>query len=182
MESDQPPAEASDDPKPSSTTTTTVEEQPQTTTQAPRSYECNFCKRGFTNAQALGGHMNIHRKDKGKFKHSSPSSTTPPHAAAESPSPTRPRLSATTTTTTTNPFSISHQGNWFSNPQLQADEKKQPLPLFGHNDAEVLRNIHQPVNPPSPDREVDLELRLGHVEPPSESSSENKATTTRKFF
>ncbi|XP_055814293.1 transcriptional regulator TAC1 [Solanum dulcamara] len=33
-----------------------------------RSYECNFCKRGFTNAQALGGHMNIHRKDKLKAK------------------------------------------------------------------------------------------------------------------
>ncbi|XP_038875027.1 zinc finger protein 6-like [Benincasa hispida] len=29
-----------------------------------RSYECIFCKRGFTNAQALGGHMNIHRKDR----------------------------------------------------------------------------------------------------------------------
>ncbi|KAL3523278.1 hypothetical protein ACH5RR_016112 [Cinchona calisaya] len=29
-----------------------------------RFYECIFCKRGFTNAQALGGHMNIHRKDK----------------------------------------------------------------------------------------------------------------------
>uniref|UniRef100_A0A0D3GQ33 C2H2-type domain-containing protein n=1 Tax=Oryza barthii TaxID=65489 RepID=A0A0D3GQ33_9ORYZ len=27
-------------------------------------YECTFCKRGFTNAQALGGHMNIHRKDR----------------------------------------------------------------------------------------------------------------------
>lgn len=33
-----------------------------------RSYECTFCKRGFTNAQALGGHMNIHRKDKAKAK------------------------------------------------------------------------------------------------------------------
>ncbi|GMN48945.1 hypothetical protein TIFTF001_018114 [Ficus carica] len=31
-----------------------------------RSYECTFCKRGFTTAQALGGHMNIHRKDRGK--------------------------------------------------------------------------------------------------------------------
>ncbi|XP_031376641.1 transcriptional regulator TAC1-like [Punica granatum] len=29
-----------------------------------RSYECVYCKRGFTNAQALGGHMNIHRKDR----------------------------------------------------------------------------------------------------------------------
>ncbi|KAK7336840.1 hypothetical protein VNO77_17390 [Canavalia gladiata] len=30
-----------------------------------RSYECMFCKRGFTTAQALGGHMNIHRKERG---------------------------------------------------------------------------------------------------------------------
>lgn len=33
-------------------------------TQVARSYDCNFCKRGFSNAQALGGHMNIHRKEK----------------------------------------------------------------------------------------------------------------------
>ena len=34
-----------------------------------RSYECIFCKRGFSTAQALGGHMNIHRKDRAKMKH-----------------------------------------------------------------------------------------------------------------
>ncbi|GJZ97845.1 transcriptional regulator SUPERMAN-like protein [Tanacetum coccineum] len=33
-----------------------------------RSYECIFCKRGFTTAQALGGHMNIHRKDRAKSR------------------------------------------------------------------------------------------------------------------
>lgn len=38
------------------------------TTGVGRSYECTYCKRGFTNAQALGGHMNIHRKDKAKAK------------------------------------------------------------------------------------------------------------------
>ncbi|KAJ9182240.1 hypothetical protein P3X46_006257 [Hevea brasiliensis] len=36
--------------------------------RSKRSYECTFCKRGFTNAQALGGHMNIHRKDRAKTK------------------------------------------------------------------------------------------------------------------
>ncbi|GFZ10961.1 telomerase activator1 [Actinidia rufa] len=36
-----------------------------------RSYSCTFCKRGFSNAQALGGHMNIHRKDRAKLKESS---------------------------------------------------------------------------------------------------------------
>ncbi|KAK7393434.1 hypothetical protein VNO78_21990 [Psophocarpus tetragonolobus] len=43
-----------------------------------RSYECVFCKRGFTTAQALGGHMNIHRKDRANKAKSNfpPSSST----------------------------------------------------------------------------------------------------------
>lgn len=35
-------------------------------------YECVFCKRGFTTAQALGGHMNIHRRDRAKPTRDSP--------------------------------------------------------------------------------------------------------------
>ncbi|KAL6968216.1 hypothetical protein U1Q18_045985 [Sarracenia purpurea var. burkii] len=31
-----------------------------------RCYKCVFCKRGFNTAQALGGHMNIHRKERAK--------------------------------------------------------------------------------------------------------------------
>ncbi|XP_010543270.1 PREDICTED: transcriptional regulator TAC1 [Tarenaya hassleriana] len=33
-----------------------------------RSYICSFCMRGFSNAQALGGHMNIHRRDRAKLR------------------------------------------------------------------------------------------------------------------
>ncbi|KAL5742708.1 hypothetical protein ACOSP7_029440 [Xanthoceras sorbifolium] len=33
-----------------------------------KSYTCAFCKRGFSNAQALGGHMNIHRRDRAKLR------------------------------------------------------------------------------------------------------------------
>ncbi|KAF5476108.1 hypothetical protein F2P56_007847 [Juglans regia] len=33
-----------------------------------RSYICGFCEKGFSNAQALGGHMNIHRKDRARLK------------------------------------------------------------------------------------------------------------------
>ncbi|XP_076936819.1 uncharacterized protein LOC143604127 [Bidens hawaiensis] len=150
MESDQPPAETSDDLK-----------QEQTTTHAPRSYQCHYCKRGFTNAQALGGHMNIHRKDKNKPKHS------------ESP--------AATGTANASPFSISNQGKWFS-AAPQADEVKKPLALFDRDD--IKRNIHQSGNPPLQDEDVDLELRLGHIDQPQpESTSEkNNIITTRKFF
>ncbi|CAF1703821.1 unnamed protein product [Brassica oleracea var. botrytis] len=34
----------------------------------PRSYTCSFCVRGFSNAQALGGHMNIHRRDRANLR------------------------------------------------------------------------------------------------------------------
>ncbi|XWS55631.1 hypothetical protein CRYUN_Cryun09bG0017500 [Craigia yunnanensis] len=36
----------------------------------PRSYSCSFCGREFRSAQALGGHMNIHRRDRAKLKQS----------------------------------------------------------------------------------------------------------------
>lgn len=38
----------------------------------PRSYTCSFCKREFRSAQALGGHMNVHRKERAKLRQSSP--------------------------------------------------------------------------------------------------------------
>ncbi|KAG6492262.1 probable transcriptional regulator RABBIT EARS [Zingiber officinale] len=34
----------------------------------PRSYSCSFCGREFRSAQALGGHMNVHRKDRAILK------------------------------------------------------------------------------------------------------------------
>lgn len=34
----------------------------------PRSYSCSFCMREFRSAQALGGHMNVHRRDRARLK------------------------------------------------------------------------------------------------------------------
>lgn len=45
-------------------TTDRSDQNDETGSVIARSYECVFCKRGFTSAQALGGHMNIHRKDR----------------------------------------------------------------------------------------------------------------------
>ncbi|KAK9016250.1 hypothetical protein V6N11_078753 [Hibiscus sabdariffa] len=42
----------------------------------PRSYSCSFCGREFRSAQALGGHMNVHRRDRARLKQSPP---TDPH-------------------------------------------------------------------------------------------------------
>lgn len=39
------------------------------TTWPPRFYNCTFCGREFKSAQALGGHMNVHRRDRVRFRH-----------------------------------------------------------------------------------------------------------------
>eukprot|EP01018_Ginkgo_biloba_P034197 Gb_27734 [translate_table: standard] len=41
------------------------------TTWPPRSYACTFCRRAFRSAQALGGHMNVHRRDRARLRQSS---------------------------------------------------------------------------------------------------------------
>lgn len=53
---------------------------PATATARPY-YECVFCKRGFTTPQALGGHMNIHRRDRAA-KPAGPGAAAPPRDAS----------------------------------------------------------------------------------------------------
>ncbi|KAL6987665.1 hypothetical protein U1Q18_013412 [Sarracenia purpurea var. burkii] len=43
----------------------------QASGHAAGSYTCTFCKREFSNPQALGGHMNTHRRVRAKLKESS---------------------------------------------------------------------------------------------------------------
>ncbi|XP_073287289.1 transcriptional regulator SUPERMAN-like [Primulina huaijiensis] len=38
----------------------------------PRCYSCSFCRREFRSAQALGGHMNVHRRDRARLRRFSP--------------------------------------------------------------------------------------------------------------
>ncbi|CAA2999943.1 transcriptional regulator SUPERMAN-like [Olea europaea subsp. europaea] len=38
----------------------------------PRFYTCSFCKRELRSAQALGGHMNVHRRDRARLRVSPP--------------------------------------------------------------------------------------------------------------
>ncbi|KAI3727893.1 hypothetical protein L6452_16515 [Arctium lappa] len=47
------------------------------TTWPPRSYTCTFCKREFRSAQALGGHMNVHRRDRARLHQAQPNSKNP---------------------------------------------------------------------------------------------------------
>ncbi|XP_021898316.1 zinc finger protein 11 [Carica papaya] len=37
-------------------------------TWPPKNYACSFCRREFRSAQALGGHMNVHRRDRARLR------------------------------------------------------------------------------------------------------------------
>ncbi|XP_062167625.1 uncharacterized protein LOC133873858 [Alnus glutinosa] len=56
-----------------------------------RSYTCAFCQRGFSNAQALGGHMNIHRRDRAKLKQAADENSLPPESTLN-PAHQEPRV------------------------------------------------------------------------------------------
>jgi hypothetical protein len=46
------------------------EEHTWGTSWPARNYTCSFCKREFRSAQALGGHMNVHRRDRARLRSS----------------------------------------------------------------------------------------------------------------
>ncbi|MBA0848183.1 hypothetical protein Goshw_029407 [Gossypium schwendimanii] len=157
-----------------------------------RSYDCTFCKRGFSNAQALGGHMNIHRRDKAKLKQ---------------PSPTH----ETTATTQQSNFDISKIIPSYSHTPSSHGKRRwvlqddgadartdktsdhivgsqiRQLPLFDEKPSKSDQNPRSQVQEglekgfsstqPPLGSELDLELRLG---PEPHDSSPPK--TTKKFF
>ncbi|CAL9052964.1 transcriptional regulator SUPERMAN-like [Musa acuminata AAA Group] len=59
------------------------------TTWPPRSYACTFCRRVFRSAQALGGHMNVHRRERARLRQSC-TSWSSAHASAAFPPPPPP--------------------------------------------------------------------------------------------
>lgn len=71
----------------------------------PRSYICSFCRKEFKSAQALGGHMNVHRRDRARLRQSSPTHEVQTQGQG---SMLNLNLNPTTTIATTNPnFSTS---------------------------------------------------------------------------
>ncbi|KAK7312452.1 hypothetical protein VNO77_36323 [Canavalia gladiata] len=166
-----------DDHQPASENPSDGEEQGANQLVSSRSYECNFCKRGFSNAQALGGHMNIHRKDKAKLKQQQSSNQTHPSLDQSKSDEQRNKSN----------------WNWNVSQQEHASSRAihtRQLPLFAESPTsnETLRKPQGQTTTTTteqtllstqdrPSLELDLELRLG---PEPQDSSEE--TGTRKFF
>ncbi|KAJ6336112.1 hypothetical protein OIU76_006785 [Salix suchowensis] len=162
-------------------------DRPDQDTGTGRSYECVFCKRGFTTAQALGGHMNIHRKDRAKsrpgsvpslsskvdedyasFRGYPPIQNYPPHY----PSPHEVHINyhtffpASTTWGVESPCAQKKNGDFYVQSPHHlypfGDDWRRSLSLQigpSHVDGNTREKIEDGMEA---DDELDLELRLGH--------------------
>ncbi|XP_023635179.1 zinc finger protein KNUCKLES isoform X2 [Capsella rubella] len=134
------------------------------TTWPPRSYTCNFCRREFRSAQALGGHMNVHRRDRASSRaHQGHTAA----AAARSNSggtllnpcaPTLPTLIIQSTSSNIEGLSHFYQ---LQNPNGIFGNSGDMMNLYG--DDESIGSMKETTGT-SVD-ELDLELRLGHNPP-----------------
>ncbi|GJU51696.1 transcriptional regulator SUPERMAN-like protein [Tanacetum coccineum] len=150
--------------------TNSNEQDDQTELQDGRSYGCMYCKHGFTTAQALGGHMNVHRKDKAKSrssfsskktnsKHNQPCSITSCTLGHHQEGQTQEfLLSSSPTITDENCGKYQNLSGSMTSPSL---EEMRVLGLslsleFGQSlQEESMRGRNE-------DKELDLELRLGY--------------------
>lgn len=128
----------------------------------PRIYSCNFCDREFRSAQALGGHMNVHRRDRARLRQGlhpdeNESHTTTLHASTFERSNLssihglkRAPISPRVCTLSPNPSAISENSVGF----LMTDQMKDDLAITSAK----RRRVNCLIEPQQQD--VDLELRL----------------------
>ncbi|XP_057427318.1 transcriptional regulator SUPERMAN-like [Lotus japonicus] len=101
-----------------------------------RTYACSFCKKEFKSAQALGGHMNIHRREKARLRASSL-----PSSVSECPK--------------TNPINDSNPTNLLSPPPNFSDEVlnyAQPSPIYIPCDFSLSSPVPSPPGSTSEDK------------------------------
>ncbi|PIA45294.1 hypothetical protein AQUCO_01700675v1 [Aquilegia coerulea] len=141
-----------------------------------RYYECVFCKQGFTTAQALGGHMNIHRRERARNRQPTlPTATTQPmedySRAALISRPTSSHLpcySQPQETPSNYHMYLPPSPSSSRHPRLShTNQSKRSLRLF---EEDHYTNLGLQIGSNEEDQkmqygeqdEVDLELRLGH--------------------
>ncbi|KAJ7979916.1 transcriptional regulator TAC1-like [Quillaja saponaria] len=160
-------------------TSSDEENDQEDVSSSKRSYKCTFCKRGFTNAQALGGHMNIHRKDRAKNKQFTGNSSNPRKPNEDQSMSSRYISPFPTEATKIYPVFEAQQRNYpmYFQPSSSpaSPESCPPAYNYNYNSFAPTRSQSMAMNPELlgadlslrlgstrvEDNEVDLELRLG---------------------
>ncbi|XP_052176073.1 transcriptional regulator TAC1-like [Diospyros lotus] len=150
----------------------------QVSGQIRSSYPCSFCKRGFLTAQALGGHMNVHRKDRAKLKEEEEEEEA---AAAASLQEYQTPVSAEKINNNDNNNSNDLSDQQFSTERpcdsSGEDDAVRKLNLFSETPSSSRGKVEAAkpeMRPGSSKEDLDLELRLGFKSRQTSSSSEMK--------
>ncbi|KAL2321025.1 hypothetical protein Fmac_029994 [Flemingia macrophylla] len=163
-----------------------------------RNYACSFCKREFKSAQALGGHMNVHRRDRARLRSSLPSSwvsESPKPNPCIKPNPTHPSPSSSSSFLSNKLLNCEHisplcsPSSAFSSSLTQqissnGDKKPRLLPLSGSQSEEIkmskntgsglgvqgcaIGEEHKSFNFKSNEHSIKLELGIGLLKQPKE--------------
>ncbi|XP_076886187.1 transcriptional regulator SUPERMAN-like [Bidens hawaiensis] len=137
----------------------------------PRSYTCAFCKREFRSAQALGGHMNVHRRDRARLKQMSSYSALFKLSLHQNPNSYNPCFSPHFSSNLSSSLTFS---SYSSLQEENVSMMKSHIPSFGFHgipsenegkvatNSEIVRwNSEIGLLGESKSDDLDLELRLG---------------------
>jgi C2H2-type zinc finger len=117
----------------------------------PRSYGCSFCKREFRSAQALGGHMNVHRRERARLRQYSPPWDKPPN-----PNPNINHSKTSIPNLNIAPTSPSSPSSSPLSPSMKTNTTQDQVKfsLFGHN--YTLQKTHVPFYGETKIRDLDV--------------------------
>jgi hypothetical protein len=125
-------------------------------------HECPFCRNGFTTAQALGGHMNLHRRDRAIRRpgRDAPATGTASVAAYPSSPPAPAMGSSFATYDYSGAAYVAADGMGYgSASQTELNLFGAPAATYGHADLSL--GIGSRVPDGEAEGSLDLELRLG---------------------
>ncbi|XP_076883713.1 uncharacterized protein LOC143532579 [Bidens hawaiensis] len=107
-----------------------------------RSFMCNFCKKEYKSAQALGGHMNVHRRDRARLRQSSPTLEHP------NPNPNTSQSSSSLMCLPLKTFQSSLLSLDLSSPSLTVnnEEKQNMFPFVPHSAWNFLGEMNNNIN------------------------------------
>lgn len=108
----------------------------------PRHYTCSFCRKNFKSAQALGGHMNVHRRDRAMLRQA-------PSWAVQYPNP-NPNLvspsSISSPSATLPPYNHFILNSWIS-PSLTSLTSPSSASTYTEKTVMVMGHPHKPSIP-----------------------------------
>ncbi|XP_050203406.1 zinc finger protein 11 [Mercurialis annua] len=145
-----------------------------------RNYICSFCKRQFNSAQALGGHMNVHRRDRAMliqlpswvFDYPNPNPNNIIAKSHPNPNPNPSFSSSAISSSSSSSFHYSHHSLLSPPPHITSLSSP---PSYNHNNNPMIKKYHDlevlqsnevislelEIGFKDPKEVVDLELRLG---------------------